>query len=91
MPDRLSTWERFKYWLEDRKIARELKQLRQSGDLKRILAQSHYTCLRPGSLQGDDWYHVRPRDSASLGDIVFSSLDENRALWWIVQHQREKA
>lgn len=90
MADGLSDWKRFTRWIEGRKIARALRRLRRSGDLQRILDISPYTYLRPGSFQGDDWYHVHPKGSTRMEDVVHSSLDENRALWWIVEHHRRQ-
>ncbi|MGI9420091.1 MAG: hypothetical protein ACR2RA_19885 [Geminicoccaceae bacterium] len=88
MAERLSDWQRFKLWIEDLKIAYALNKLRRIGELQRILDESPYTYLRPGSSLGDDWYHVHPKDSNQMDAIVHSSLRENRALWWIVEHHR---
>jgi hypothetical protein len=89
MAERLSDWKRFKLWLDDWKIAWALGKLRRSGELQRILDASPYTFLRPGSFQGDDWYHVHPKGSNRLDDVVHSSLSESRTLWWIVEHHRQ--
>ncbi len=89
MAERLSDWKRFKLWLEDLKIAHHLSKLRRDGTLQRILDQSPYTYLRPGSFQGDDWYHIHPKGSDRMDEIVHSCLHENQALWWIVKHHRQ--
>lgn len=91
MTERYSPLTGLKRWFENRKIALAIKHLHQEDKLKRLLDDSSYTYLHPGSFQGDDWYHVLPKGSASQQDIIFSSLDENHAIWWIIEYERKSA
>lgn len=88
MAERLSGWKRLRLGLKRLKLAYELRQLRRSGELKRILDASKYGYLRPGSFQGDDWFHVYPKGSKRQEDFVFSSLSENEVIGWILDRHR---
>jgi hypothetical protein len=89
MAERISDWTRFKLWLKSRKAASRVKKLRQSGELQRILDESAYAYLPAGSFLGDDWYHVYPKGSNRQEDFVYSSLNENDVLLWIVEHHQD--
>ena len=81
----------FLCWYKERKISREIKTLRNDGELDRVLEESRYAYLHPGAFQGDPGYHVYLRDSNRLEDIVFSCSTEHEALWWIVENHRKSA
>ncbi len=83
--------KRFGHRLRDLRIAHALGKLRQSGELRRILDVAPYTYLQPGSFQGDDWYHVHWRDAPGQANFLYSSLNENDVIWWILQRHRGKS
>jgi len=80
--------EPVKRFFEKRRMRAELKRLRASGELDRILRESDYTTTGPA--QGE-WCEVyRKGTEGDRSATLFASPLADEAYWWIVQRQREE-
>lgn len=83
--------EKIRRFIENRQRNDELRKLRASGELDKILRDADYELL-PGD-QGSDFVNVYRKGNVALGSELLSVLasKEEEAIWWIVQRHREEA